>query len=91
MADVTDLTGEYTLPESTFVAPSGKQFKGWSLTEDGEIITKLEMTEDKIVYAIWEDANSVKNPKTSDNSIYYLLVLGLSIICLSNVTKKRNC
>ena len=55
MSDVTDLRGTYTLPENEFDAPSGKQFKGWSLTSDGEIITTLEMTENKVVYAIWED------------------------------------
>ena len=94
MADVTGLTGEYTLPESEFEAPTGKQFKGWSLTEDGEIITTLEMTEDKVVYAIWEDAKSSKNPKTGDILISYILSLGLSIICIALAiklnTKKNN-
>ena len=55
MAPKADLTGEYTLPSNEFTAPSGKQFKGWSLTADGAIITKVEMTENKTVYAIWED------------------------------------
>ena len=55
MADVTGLSGTYTLPANGFTAPENKQFKGWSLTSDGAIITTLEMTEDKIVYAIWED------------------------------------
>lgn len=55
MDDVTGLTGTYTLPENEFVAPDGKQFKGWSLSNDGEIVTKLNIDEDKIVYAIWED------------------------------------
>ncbi len=55
MDDVTGLTGTYTLPENGFTAPANKQFKGWSLTSDGAIITTVEMTEDKTVYAIWED------------------------------------
>lgn len=55
MADVTGLSGTYTLPANGFTAPTNKQFKGWSLTSDGTIITTLEMTEDKTVYAIWED------------------------------------
>ena len=55
MAPKADLTGEYTLPSNEFTAPSGKQFKGWSLTADGAIVTKVEMTENKTVYAIWED------------------------------------
>ena len=55
MTSVTDLTGEYTLPENGFTAPDGKKFKGWSLTADGEIVTKVDMTENKTVYAIWEN------------------------------------
>ena len=55
MAPIADLTGEYTLPSNGFTAPSGKQFKGWSLTADGAIVTKVDMTENKTVYAIWEN------------------------------------
>ena len=55
MAPVTDLTGEYDLPANEFTAPTGKKFKGWSLTTDGAIVTKVDMTENKTVYAIWED------------------------------------
>ena len=55
MTPVTDLTGEYTLPANEFTAPSGKQFKGWSLTADGAIVTKVDMTENRTVYAIWEN------------------------------------
>ena len=53
MAPIADLTGEYTLPANKFTAPSGKQFKGWSLTADGAIVTKVDMTENRTVYAIW--------------------------------------
>ena len=55
MTPVTDLTGEYILPSNEFTAPSGKQFKGWSLTTDGAIVTKVDMTENRTVYAIWEN------------------------------------
>ena len=55
MTAKTDLTGEYTLPDNEFTAPTGKQFKGWSLTADGAIVTKVDMTENKTVYAIWEN------------------------------------
>ena len=54
MTAKTGLTGEYTLPANGFTAPSGKQFKGWSLTTDGAIVTKVDMTENRTVYAIWE-------------------------------------
>ena len=55
MTPVTDLTGEYTLPANEFTAPSGKQFKGWSLTTDGSTVSKVAMTENRTVYAIWEN------------------------------------
>ncbi len=55
MAPIADLTGEYILPSNEFTAPTGKQFKGWSLTTDGAIVTKVDMTENKTVYAIWEE------------------------------------
>ena len=55
MTAIADLTGEYTLPANEFTAPSGKQFKGWSLTTDGAIVTKVDMTENRTVYAIWEN------------------------------------
>ena len=46
---------DVTLPANEFTAPSGKQFKGWSLTTDGAIVTKVDMTENRTVYAIWEN------------------------------------
>ena len=56
MADVTGVSGEYTLPENGFTAPAGKQFKAWSVdgTEKavGDIIT---VTADTEVKAVWED------------------------------------
>ena len=66
MAPIADLTGEYTLPANGFTAPSGKQFKGWSLTADGAIVTKVDMTENRTVYAIWEDIPVVTYTLTFD-------------------------
>ena len=66
MTPIADLTGEYTLPSNGFTAPSGKQFKGWSLTTDGAIVTKVDMTENKTVYAIWEDIQVVTYTVTFD-------------------------
>ncbi len=41
-----------------FTVPSGKQFKGWSYSAEGETITEttIHMNGDKILYAIWQDA-----------------------------------
>ena len=66
MTPIADLTGEYTLPTNEFAAPSGKQFKGWSLTADGAIVTKVDMTENRTVYAIWEDIPVVTYTLTFD-------------------------
>ena len=46
-----------TVQQVGFVAPSGKQFKGWSYTSNGEIINTPTITIDgnKELYAIWED------------------------------------
>ena len=57
MADVTGVTGSYTLPACTFTAPSDKQFKGWSTSADGSVIsgTTIDVTANTTLYAIWED------------------------------------
>ena len=46
-----------TVQQVGFVAPNGKQFKGWSFTSNGEIINTPTITIDgnKELYAIWED------------------------------------
>ena len=56
MADVTGVSGSYTLPACGFTEPEGKQFKGWSTSADGSVIsgTIYEVSSDTIFYAIWE-------------------------------------
>ena len=56
MADVTGVTGSYTLPACGFTEPEGKQFKGWSTSADGSVIsgTTYEVSSDTTFYAIWE-------------------------------------
>ena len=56
MADVTDISGEYTLPANGFTAPDGKQFKGWATSAYGSVIsgTTYEVSSDTTFYAIWE-------------------------------------
>ena len=57
MADVTDISGEYTLPANGFTAPDGKQFKGWATSAGGSVIsgTTIDVTANTTLYAIWED------------------------------------
>ncbi len=56
MADVTGVSGSYTLPSCGFTEPEGKQFKGWSTSSDGSVIsgTTYEVSSDTTFYAIWE-------------------------------------
>ena len=57
MADVTGISGSYTLPACGFTEPEGKQFKGWSTSADGSVIsgTTYEVSSDTTFYAIWEN------------------------------------
>ena len=56
MADVTDISGEYTLPANGFTAPSGKQFKAWSVGGSEKAVgDKITVTANTTVTAVWED------------------------------------
>ena len=57
--------GAYTLPQNAFTPPTGKIFKGWALTPDGEVLTEAGFTPhaDTDLYAIWED---VPTPTPTD-------------------------
>ena len=55
MADVTGISGEYTLPENGFTAPEGKQFKAWSVGgKEKAVGDKITVTADTTVKAVWE-------------------------------------
>ena len=56
MANVTGVTGEYTLPANGFTAPSGKQFKAWSVGGSEKAVgDKITVTANTTVTAVWED------------------------------------
>ncbi len=55
MADVTDVSGEYTLPANGFTAPDGKQFKAWSVGGVEKAVgDKITVTANTTVTAVWE-------------------------------------
>ena len=55
MADVTGISGEYTLPANGFTAPDGKQFKAWSVGGSEKAVgDKITVTADTTVTAVWE-------------------------------------
>ena len=56
MADVTGVSGEYTLPENGFNAPANKQFKGWSVGGVEKAVgDKITVTANTTVTAVWEN------------------------------------
>ncbi len=55
MADVTGVSGEYTLPANGFTAPAGKQFKAWSVGGVEKAAgDKITVTANTTVTAVWE-------------------------------------
>ena len=61
MAAVNELSGSVALPKCTFTAPTGKLFKGWSLSENGELLADSVYVNGAItLYAIWEDDPNYK-------------------------------
>ena len=60
MADVTGVSGNYTLPANGFNAPVGDEFFGWSVDPAGAERKlpgeTMQITRDTTVYAIWKYA-----------------------------------
>ena len=55
MANVTGVTGEYTLPANGFTAPAGKQFKAWSVGGVEKAVgDKITVTANTTVTAVWK-------------------------------------
>ena len=55
MADVTGISGEYTLPANGFTAPAGKQFKAWSVGGVEKAAgDKITVNANTTVTAVWE-------------------------------------
>ncbi len=57
MASKSDVAGNIAMPACTFTAPAGKQFKGWAIAANGEVIsgTTITVSASTTLYAIWED------------------------------------
>ena len=88
MADVTGVSGEYTLPANGFTAPDGKHFKCWSVDGSEKAAgDKITVTANTTVTAVWEDipvvTYTVSGTATSfgsdtDNVILQLIAEGYS-------------
>ena len=57
MADVTGVSGNYTLPENGFNEPTNQKFKGWATSATGSVIdgTTIVVEANTTLYAIWEN------------------------------------
>ena len=74
MADVTGISGEYTLPDSTFTAPDGKEFKCWKVGEDEKNAgDKITVNSDITVKAVWKD----KEPSGGGSNNIGLIIGGI--------------
>ncbi|MBR5319324.1 MAG: InlB B-repeat-containing protein [Peptococcaceae bacterium] len=61
MADVTGISNEYTLPACGFTAPSGQQFKAWSVGgREYEAGKNIYVAENTTVTAVWEKSAELK-------------------------------
>ncbi|MBQ3120099.1 MAG: InlB B-repeat-containing protein, partial [Peptococcaceae bacterium] len=55
MADVTGISGEYTLPANGFTAPSGQQFKAWNVGgSEYAAGAAINVAADTTVKAVWK-------------------------------------
>ena len=102
MTDVTGISGEYELPACTFTAPSGKQFKAWSVGGNEKAVgDKITVTADTTVTAVWKTVsaggpnNDVQSPQTGDNSMILTLIALMFVSCFGLVAitvfgKKRS-
>ncbi|MBO5355346.1 MAG: InlB B-repeat-containing protein, partial [Clostridia bacterium] len=72
MTAVLSHYGAYTLPQNAFTPPTGKVFKGWALTPDGEVLTEAIFTPhaDTDLYAIWEDDPFAAAPEPPHTHAY---------------------
>ena len=83
MQNIEMAAGTYTLPECTFVAPSGKKFKSWAIgnTKKAPGAT-IEIAQDITITAIWEKETATPQEKPQQENkglptyIIILIVLG---------------
>ena len=69
MSEVNGLNGSYALPQSTFTAPTGKEFDGWKVNGEGETLkpgTVITVTANVELVAQWKDSPA---PVTPDNPV----------------------
>ena len=71
MADVTNIAGEYALPQCGFTAPEGKEFAGWKVNGQGDLLQpgeKINVTSNIELVAQWKDKGG-DTPVTPDDPV----------------------
>ena len=66
MADVPEISGEYTLPANGFTAPEGKEFAGWKVNGEGDLLevgSKINVTSNIQLIAQWKDKTVDPEPQ----------------------------
>ncbi len=70
MADVTGVSGEYTLPECGFTPPQGKRYKGWSVNGTEKAAgEKIIVAANTNVTALWEEIPTEDDSDLSISSV----------------------
>ena len=78
---------EYTLPKSTFTAPTGKEFKCWMINDvEKEIGAKITITSNITIKAVWKDIEKEKNQTITEKETND----GISVSTLFNDAKTNN-
>ena len=77
MANV-EFAGTYTLPTCTFNAPDGKQFAGWALSANGNVIeaATINVAADTELFAIWEN---LPDPEPQPEQYHHEIVDGVEV------------
>ncbi|MDO4746384.1 MAG: InlB B-repeat-containing protein, partial [Bacillota bacterium] len=72
MADVTNVSGDYILPENGFTAPANKQFKAWSVGGNEKAVgATITVTANTTVTAVWEDIPALTGTVTITGDAKY--------------------
>ena len=90
MDDVLADAGEYTLPSCTFTAPEGKEFAGWKVNGEGELLAagaKITLSANVQLVAQWKDAGSEPIDPEPAKTVDHIVVTGFDTL---NYTKGQD-